>query len=398
MRNLFADDWSIFRIIRAVQLAPSVYNTQPWSFWIRADDRIELRPHMVEQAAGSGIWVVDRQLLLSDEAAREMTISCGAALFNLRMAIRITGHQLAVSLLPDPRDEWLLASVEIMTGRITPPTAEEQELYDAIQRRHTYRGPFTGRQVPHNIITELLEAARTEKGWLRELYRSQVTDWLYAAARAEDELRGFPSYMTELSQWTNGAGPGLGVPKNSYGPRPASPDPPVRDFSTPPDSRPVERFESRPQLLSLATDYNRPLDWLRAGQALQHALLTAAHYGVAASFLTQSLELADHQQRAAAKLTAPTRPPDHPRLPDQIQLADDRHKSRRRPNPHDSPFKETPQMLIRVGYPDHDRDGPQTPREYAPQVIDLRNGRPRPVPPPDGPDWIGPGKNDYQIH
>jgi hypothetical protein len=188
------------------------------------------------------------------------------------------------------------------------------------------------------------------------------------------------------------------VPKNSYGPRPASPDPPVRDFSTPPDSRPVERFESRPQLLSLATDYNRPLDWLRAGQALQHALLTAAHYGVAASFLTQSLELADHQQRAAAKLTAPMRPPDHPRLPDQIQLADDRHKSRRRPNPHDSPFKETPQMLIRVGYPDHDRDGPQTPREYAPQVIDLRNGRPRPVPPPDGPDWIGPGKNDYQIH
>ena len=139
----------------------------------------------LEEAAESGIWVVDRQLPLSDEAARELTISCGAALFNLRMAIRITGHQIAVSLLPDPRDESLLASVEIMTGRITPPTAEEQDLYDAIQRRHTYRSPFTGRRVPHNIITELLEAARKEKGWLRELYRSQVTDWLYAAARAE---------------------------------------------------------------------------------------------------------------------------------------------------------------------------------------------------------------------
>ena len=398
MRNLFADDWSIFRIIRAVQLAPSVYNTQPWSFWIRADDRIELRPHMVEQPAGSGIWLVDRQLLYTDEAARELTISCGAALFNLRMAIRVTGHQLEVTLLPDPRDESLLASVEIMTGRITPPTAGEQELYDAIQRRHTYRGPFTGRQVRHAVIAELRGAAAEEKGRLRELYPFQVTDWLHAAAQAEDKLKGFPSYMTDLSQWTNGAGPGLGVPRNSYGPQPASPDPPVRDFSTPPDHRPVERFESRPQLLSLATRYNRPLDWLRAGQALQRALLAAADHGVAASFLTQPLELADHQQRAAAQLTAPMWPPDPLRLPDHIQLADDRRRSRRSPNPNGSPFKETPQMLIRVGYPDHDRDGPQTPREYAPQVIDLRNGTRRLVLPPDRPDWIEPGRKHYQIH
>jgi nitroreductase len=377
MLNPFADDRHIFQIIRAVQRAPSVYNTQPWSFWIRADDRIELRPHLAGIPGHPGGWP-DRQLRYADEAARELTISCGAALLNLRMAIRVTGHQVAVALLPDPVDDpALLASVEIMTGRVTPPTAEEQDLYDAIQRRHTYRWPFTGPQVPHRLVTELLTVATKEKCWLRELYPFRTADWLYAAARAEGKLRSSALYMAELSQWTDRAEPGLGVLAESCGPRPAAPGAPVRDFSTSPDSRPVERFESRPQLLSLATDYNRPLDWLRAGQALQRVLLTAAHHGVAASFLTQSLELADQQQLAG---NGRAWPPDHVRFPDAVQVSDDRRTSRRWPNPNGWWFEETPQMIIRVGYPD--RDGPQTPREHAPQVMDLRSGRPRQVPPP----------------
>jgi nitroreductase len=406
MLKPFADDQHIFQIIRIAQRAPSVFNTQPWSFWICADDRIELRPHFAGEPGGARVWP-DRQLHYADAAARELTISCGAALFNLRMAIRATGHQVAVSLLPNPVDDpMLLASVEIVTGRVAPPTAEEQDLYDAIPRRHTCRQPFTGRQVPHDIMTELLTVARKEKCWLRELYPFQVADWLYAAARAEEKLRSCGDYMDELSRWTgraeeelrssgldlaelpqsDHAGPGLGVPAESYGPRPAAPDPPVRDFTTPPDSRLAERFEPRPQLLSLATDYNRPLDWLRAGQALQAVLLTAAHHGVAASFLTQSLELADRRQLAEDGWL---RPADRLRLPDRIQLADDRHKSRRWPNPNGSWFEETPQMIIRVGF--SDRHEPQTPREHAPQVIDLRDGRQRLVPPPSHPLWIEAG-------
>jgi hypothetical protein len=420
MLKPFADDQHIFQIIRIAQRAPSVYNTQPWSFWIRADDRIDLRPHFAEEPGGARVWP-DRQLHYADAAARELTISCGAALFNLRMAIRATGHQVSVSLLPNPVDDpALLASVEIVTGRVAPPTAEEQDLYDAIPRRHTYRWPFTGRQVPHDIMTELLTVARKEKCWLRELYPFQVADWLYATARAEEKLRSSGLCMAELSQWTGRAeeavldmaglprsghaGPGLGVPAESYGPRPASPDPPVRNFTRAPggtgapDSCPAERFESRPQLLALATDLNRPLDWLRAGQALQAVLLTAAHHGVAASFLTQSLELADSRQLAG---NGRRRPPDRLRLPDRIRLADDRHKSRRWPNPNGWWFEETPQMIIRVGFPD--RDGPQTPREHAPQVIDLRGGRQRLVPPPGHPlwiesgSWIEPGRRHSEI-
>ena len=385
MPGLLDDPRTVDRITHEAQLAPSVFNTQPWSFWIRDGDCIELRPHMAMQPGHPGV-LLDRQLQYTDEAARELTISCGAALFNLRMALRVMGHLIAVRLLPDPvRDPTLLASIEI-SSRPRPPTPEEQDLYDAIWRRHTYRRPFTGKRVHHNIITELLLAAKQEKGLLRELYPFQVNYWLHAVARAEQDLRGSRSYMTELKEWT-GRRDLLGVSPDTFGPPSASRNPPVRDFRI----RPVgdwlgERFESNPQLLAIATDYNRPLDWLRAGQALQRVLLTAAHYDVAASFLTQSLELADHQQLADNRRAHRLWPPDRKRLPGRIQLADDRHRSRRWPNPRGWPFEETPQMIIRVGYPD--RDGPLTSRE-TPQVLDMRSGHPRPVLQPSSPGQIG---------
>jgi nitroreductase len=349
MLSPFADDRSLFEIIRAAQRAPSVYNTQPWSFWVRADDRIELRANIAEaDGRHAGRW-----LEVTDPDARELAISCGAALFNLRMAIRVTGHEVAAWLLPDPgADPTLLASVEVVTGRVRPPTAEEQELYDAIPRRHTYRWPFNGRRVPANVLTEMTLTAAKEKGWLRVLFPFQATRWLHVAGQAEREFTRDRRYVAELRRWTSGAERGLGVPKAAYGPQPPplSANPPVRDFGFDwGDGRPIERFESHPQLLALATDDDRPLDWLRAGQALQRALLTATRYGVAASFLTQPLELADHK-----------------------------HEPRRWPSAW--PFRETPQMLIRVGYPV--RHVPITPREDLPDVVDLRSHPPRHVRPP----------------
>lgn len=353
MLSPFADDRSLFRIIRAAQQAPSVLNTQPWSFWVRADDRIELRAKIGQPGdRHSGRWLTQ-----TDPDARELAISCGAAVFNLRMALSVSGHDVVTWLLPDPHgDPTLLASVEVTPGRVKRPTDVEQELYDAIPRRHTYRWPFSGPAVPANILTKLTSAAAMEHGWLGVLFPLQVTSWLQDAAEAERELTYDKLYVEELRRWTSMAGPGLGVPKSAYGPQPMPMNPPVRDFNLDPDDgRPVELFESHPQLLALATDDDRPLDWLQAGQALQRALLTATHYGVAASFLTQSLELAD-------------------------QWIDQKRGKRGWPSAW--MFDKRPQMLIRVGYPDPAVDEPITPRESSPDVVDFRSHPPRLVPPP----------------
>jgi nitroreductase len=347
MLNPFADDDSLFQVVRVAQMAPSVHNTQPWVFWIRADDRIELRA-MVSGPAEPDLLGPDRRLLAADPLSRELAISCGAALFNLRLAFRVMGHDVTVWLIPDEdSDSSLLASVEIVTGRTHRPSVKEQKLYSAIPRRHTNRAPFTDRAVPPTVQAAMKRAAFREEGWLRSLDRTQADKWVHASAEADKKLERDAEYLAELKRWTRDRKSGSGVPAAAIGVRGMAGDAPVRDYGL--SDRPRERFERHPQLLALSTDSDQPADWLRAGQALQRVLLTATVHGVSASFLSQPMELSDHQGQA-------------------------------RRWPWHWPFAEVPQMVLRVGYAT--RPAVFTPRRHAPEVLDLRSQPPRRVLPP----------------
>jgi hypothetical protein len=56
--------------------------------------------------------------------------------------------------------------------------------------------------------------------------------------------------------------------------------------------RTVEQFEVDPTIAILFTAGDGPVHWLRAGQALERVLLTAVTHGVAATLMTQPLEVA----------------------------------------------------------------------------------------------------------
>ena len=100
-------------------------------------------------------------------------------------------------------------------------------------------------------------------------------------------------YRAELAAWTMPAHHD-GVPDFAHGPRSVRDPSPVRDFG---QHSWEARFEKRPQLAVLTTAGDRPIDWMRAGQALQRVLLTATHRGVSASFLNQPLDLRDMRRR-----------------------------------------------------------------------------------------------------
>jgi hypothetical protein len=291
------EPFDMTRLMRAADVAPSILNTRPWKFDKVAAHRIELRP----------AW--DRHLKIIDPLHRELFISCGAALFNLRLAIRVTGHDAVVWLLPDERAAGptcphcgrscgvgdLLASVEIITRHAKPVTVTEQRLYEEIPRRHTVREPFS-RSMPMNVQAVLEEAARMEGARARLLHGKDTRRLLREAAQIDQKLKLNPSYMAELRQWTgSNATPERGVPAGEFGSEPASRRyPPVRDLSLgwPGARRGKKKFE-RPQLIALETESDKPSDWLRAGQALQRLLLTATYYGLQTSFLTQELEEED---------------------------------------------------------------------------------------------------------
>src|SRR5271166_2317279 len=78
--------------------APSIHNTQPWRF-TAGGQQISLH-------ADAG-----RQLAVADPDGREMLISCGAALFNVRLALRSLGYVPETSVLPDPGQPALVARV-----------------------------------------------------------------------------------------------------------------------------------------------------------------------------------------------------------------------------------------------------------------------------------------------
>jgi hypothetical protein len=208
-------------------------------------------------------------------------ISCGAALYNLRLAIRVAGRKPSVWLLPEldkdsgllttvTAQRTLLASIEVMPGRATPPTSAQQELFEALWLRRTDRAPFPYLPVPPAILVEMEIAAAREHGWLRTLSKGQSRQLLRASVRASKD-EALQTYLSGLSR----------VPRHAYGPTPDDQEqPPTRpDFW---DPNQVARFERRPQLMTLSTDDDRPLDWLRAGEALQHALLTGTRYSMSA--------------------------------------------------------------------------------------------------------------------
>ena len=276
----FPPDDVVAGLLEAATRAPSMHNTQPWRFRVRpASQEIELHADP------------SRALRFSDPQGRAVHIACGAALFNLRLAVLMAGRQPVVKLLPDPGPHapTLLATVRL--AGIRHPGETDRELHAAIATRRTNRRPYSNLPVPPGVLGELAAAARLEGGVLHLPGEEETHRLLHLISGAERDLLADPGYRAELARWAGGERDRDGIPAAALGPRDPVRATPVRDFGTPTED--YAWFEDTPQLAVLSTATSTPLGWLRAGQALQRVLLTATIHGIAASPLTQPLETAD---------------------------------------------------------------------------------------------------------
>jgi nitroreductase len=275
----------------AATAAPSIHNTQPWLFRLRGDT-IDV---LVDRR---------RQLATLDPEGREMFVSVGAALFNLRVAMRADGRQPRVQLTPDPTEQELAASVTV-DGAAAASTAA-RALADAIPRRHTNRRPFADKPVPYGTMEELAGAASAEGATLLTVDPKLRTGVLSLTRTAESRMRTDPHYRAELAAWTTP--PGIdrrdGVPRQAFGPRDKNAALPLRDFALGHGApTAVVAFEPDPTLLLLFTTGDAPVDWLRAGAALQRLLLTGTLRGLAATPLSQLVEVPKLRALLADRLT-----------------------------------------------------------------------------------------------
>ena len=300
---------------RAV-LAPSVHNTQPWSF-VLSPDRVEVRADR------------RRQLTVLDPLGRELVQSVGAALFTLRVALSARGWALAVDRLPRPDDPDLLAVVHAVAG--APDAALAR--YDAvIPRRRTNRRPLTGDPVPDDLLRELAALAAAEATVLVPVLREDHRRLVARLTQQADELQNADrAYRAEIRQWTTRpASAGDGVPVSAVPRVVGLPvDMPQRDFDTRGEGRlPVDPGDSAEHtLVLLATRADGPVDWLRCGEALQHVLLELTRRGWVASPITQAIEVPLTRTQLRAALTWDA----HPQVLLRIGHADDLVAAPRRP-------------------------------------------------------------------
>jgi nitroreductase len=267
-------------------LAPSSHNTQPWVFRVGKSE-IDLLADRT------------RALPVNDPDDRELAISCGCALMNLRVAAADRGLGVRVQLFPDPADPDWLARLTI--GGAAGDASAEAPLAEAIEGRRTYRKRFAMRDVEPAAIDRLVEAASAEGAWLRPL-RSEQSRQQAATLVAEGDATQWadPSWRRELAAWMHPRrrGDGLTVPALAA---------PVAqlvvrtfDMGGGVGAKDRELAEGSPLLAVLGTAGDGPRDWVHAGQALQRVLLFACQHGLQASYLNQPIQVPSLRPRLQA--------------------------------------------------------------------------------------------------
>jgi len=258
-------------------LAPSANNAQPWRFRVVGD---VLQLHADRS----------RALPVSDPFDRDLTMSCGAALENLRVAAKRFGYRLSVDPLPLGPASDLLATVRLADR--AGPTPLDRHLYDALRRRRTYRKRFGNRAIGADLAATLHEVAAARGAWLDPVMRPGARGELaLLVADADRALWGNPAWRRELATWMHPRRErdGLSVP----GLPAAVAQLVVRtfDFGFGIAARDRQIADGSPLLAVLGTASDTPRDWFAAGQALEAALLRACVGGLQASFLNQPTAL-----------------------------------------------------------------------------------------------------------
>jgi hypothetical protein len=308
---------SVAGLLATAARAPSILNSQPWVFHV-------------------GTYAIDlyadqNRRLHGDRSGREMLISCGAALYGLRLAIRSIGYQPVVRVLPDPEHPSLLATVRL--GEPSPVTGAERRIIDAIPHRHTHRGAFTGAPLPRGLLIGLQHDAVVERAGLAIVDRPAAYALLADIMnRTAHHLNRDDQARADALKWVRMSASRArdGVPTSAI--VAASGGQPGRLTQRDLDlGRGIgELTENGPPPAATAvllTQADTRADWLRAGQALHRLLVHAASQWVFASLYSQPLE----SEPARAVIRSRLALPGAPHLVIQFGVAGSTQATARRP-------------------------------------------------------------------
>ena len=274
----------LYKMVAHAVKAPSGHNTQPWLF--------RLKPGQVELLAD-----LSRACPVVDPCNRELTISCGAALFHLKLAIHCDSLATMVRILPPGSEDNVIARV--MVAGPHAPSDDEQQLFEAIPERRTNRFPFSKQDVDPQLQTEWINDAKSEGAWIHLIHSDRQKHALAdLISEGDREQASDKRFRHELAKWihSNTSSRRDGIPGYSQG---------IGDFASHFGWLAVRTFdwgdgqaakdrqlaEGSPLLAVIGTNGDTPADWIACGQALAKILLRGAAWSVDASYLNQPIEI-----------------------------------------------------------------------------------------------------------
>lgn len=317
-------------IVAVANRAPSIHNTQPWSW--------QLRPFRLSLRADR-----DRRLQVADPDGHSLLISCGAAVALTELGLRTLGRRVLTRRLPDPGDPDLIA--EFTLGAPKPASVHEQELFEAARRRQSDRRPFTSQQVPAETV-EVLRAAAAAPGVhadfpVREEQRVNLAVAVGWADRTESKD---PEYLAELNRWLRESDVTCdGIPAGAVPHLPPGQarhiEIALRDFEIGVSGRLlIERdVDERPLIAVLLTESDTATEQLRAGEAMMRLMLEAELLGLGTCPLSQAVDLVAFRNRIQTLMG----------------------------------WQGLPQMMLRIGFPSGGGQPARTPRRPVVDVLKV---------------------------
>ncbi|HEU4521587.1 MAG TPA: hypothetical protein VFT12_06270 [Thermoanaerobaculia bacterium] len=286
-------------LLRYAVLAPSGHNTQPWTFRI-ADGSVEVFADFT------------RRVPASDPADRELLMSIGAAIANLRIAAAHFGYETTV--MYQPRSEESLPIASIAFRETCAPDKVLARLFPAITKRHTNRQPFEERTIDDtalSVVCDFIDEHNTTMAFVVPHDRSRVAQLVDAGDRI---LLSRDSYRDELASWIrpNESSATDGICADTFGiPGPLSALAPwmIRRLDSPDlhASRNRDLAENAAGLIVVSADDDATA-LLQAGETLEQLLLLLTTLEIQYSFLNQPVEVEELRKELWSMMRTPKPP------------------------------------------------------------------------------------------
>jgi nitroreductase len=329
MSQQFPDVETIRSALMLAGRAPSVHNSQQWHWRVGGHSL-----HLYSDP--------DLDLPHTDPDARDLMLSCGAALNHCVVAFAALGWQSKIHRFPNAAAEPNhLAAIDLHRY---PANEVDVALAAAIPRRRTDRRHYSSWPVPQGDIA--LMAARAARAGVMLRRVDALANLRGLVSQAAWRHGNDYDYLGELATWTGRYASMAGVPaRNTPESDPTAPIP-ARSFAgavltQTPDAKAAE---DNAVVVALGTVDDDALSRLRAGEATSLVLLTAAALGLATCPITEPLEVPE--TRAAVRTDV-------------------------------FGAEGYPQMLLRIGWAPVNADPlPSTPRRELSEVVARLDGSP----------------------